>query len=531
MRGRGQDPVIQCWLEVEAEAGRVEWTHPRDVCCCWISTHWHIKVKDENYGIVLDAFEFRLKPGGEYGFDDYGEYGVRNAEALERFYRRQMAGMNNSEIQTTTGDKPGVMADPEDTELTECSAPEDELSSCSDLLRSDFFRVFLWGQSALAISGNAGVIVYRLFVEKKGTSVAFLTMVINLAVSDFLMGVYLAVIGAADTHYSGVTLASVPLFERDWQFYAQTGICLPLPINRGYSDGQRYSFGVFVVLNFVLCLVIGAGQSFTYISIRRTSQATKQGSQQHEVTIARRLVLVVLTDFVCWLPIGLLGLMASQGSPIPGVVNVWAAIFVLPLNSALNPFLYTISTLRQRWARDKMKTQIERMMGKLHVQIRTWPRDKVEELVNFCIRTQLVERSHVLKLAGVTEVDLAATDLKPRHVCPTVKDLAMLPHDQVEDLIFSLQEAGVLHLDRVLERADFKTPSTTTTTTLHPPPTDDDKMHAESTHTQADRESRDVEVNGRNATAPQAEMVDIFSTQAEVHHVHDIGHENKTLAG
>ena len=36
----------------------------------------------------------------------------------------------------------------------QCQAPTDELSSCSDLLRSDFFRVFLWALSFLAIAGN-----------------------------------------------------------------------------------------------------------------------------------------------------------------------------------------------------------------------------------------------------------------------------------------------------------------------------------------------------------------------------------------
>ncbi|XP_076466145.1 uncharacterized protein LOC143297613 [Babylonia areolata] len=38
-----------------------------------------------------------------------------------------------------------------------------------------------------------------------------------------------------------------------------------------------------------------------------------------ELTIARRLFLVVFTDFCCWFPVGLMGLLASRGFPIPGV--------------------------------------------------------------------------------------------------------------------------------------------------------------------------------------------------------------------
>ncbi|KAK7096032.1 hypothetical protein V1264_005379 [Littorina saxatilis] len=46
-----------------------------------------------------------------------------------------------------------------------------------------------------------------------------------------------------------------------------------------------------------------------------------------------------MSDFLCWFPIGVLGLLASREIPIPGEVNVDVAVFVLPLNSALNPFL------------------------------------------------------------------------------------------------------------------------------------------------------------------------------------------------
>nr|KAG5689835.1 hypothetical protein BaRGS_029313 [Batillaria attramentaria] len=45
-----------------------------------------------------------------------------------------------------------------------------------------------------------------------------------------------------------------------WEFYGRSGICLPLPITRQQYQGQKYAFGVFVVLNFVLFLLIGAGQ-------------------------------------------------------------------------------------------------------------------------------------------------------------------------------------------------------------------------------------------------------------------------------
>nr|KAG5710408.1 hypothetical protein BaRGS_022226 [Batillaria attramentaria] len=77
-----------------------------------------------------------------------------------------------------------------------------------------------------------------------------------------------------------------------------------------------------------------------------------------DLSIARRLVTVVLSDFFCWFPIGLMGLLASHGVPLPGEVNVATAIFVLPVNSALNPFLYTFSVFMER----RRKAKEERLM-------------------------------------------------------------------------------------------------------------------------------------------------------------------------
>nr|KAG5694377.1 hypothetical protein BaRGS_002231 [Batillaria attramentaria] len=360
--------------------------------------------------------------------------------------------------------------------LTQCLAPTDELSSCSDLLRSDFFRVFLWGLSLLAVTGNAGVLIYRLFLEKVGSSLAYRVLVVNLSVSDLLMGVYLAIVGAADEYFRGdyiwqeakwkhsgvchtagflafvsgevsalticlitldrflvlrfpfsshlhltkvsalsacaaiwgmgVALAIVPLVRTDWQFYGQTGICLPLPILRRQFEGQSYAFGVYIVLNFVLFLLIGLGQVFIFHSIHTTAKATQKDSRQQEVTIARRLFLIIFSDFCCWFPIGLMGLLASSGTPIPGVVNVWAAIFVVPLNSALNPFLYTLNTLSERLAKKRMLRRIDKMLDSLLTELCSWPIEKVEEHVRYCITVSRMDRKLVFQCPQSERKDL-----------------------------------------------------------------------------------------------------------------------------
>jgi hypothetical protein len=66
------------------------------------------------------------------------------------------------------------------------------------------------------------------------------------------------------------------------------------------------------------------------------------------MAVARRLLLVAVTDFCCWFPVGVMGLLAKGGTAIPGQVSAWTAVVILPLNSALNPFLYTINSIAQK---------------------------------------------------------------------------------------------------------------------------------------------------------------------------------------
>ena len=42
------------------------------------------------------------------------------------------------------------------------------------------------------------------------------------------------------------------------------------------------------------------------------------------------------------------GLLAISGQVISGEVYAWVAVFILPINSALNPFLYSFANLRKK---------------------------------------------------------------------------------------------------------------------------------------------------------------------------------------
>lgn len=69
----------------------------------------------------------------------------------------------------------------------------------------------------------------------------------------------------------------------------------------------------------------------------------------NDMTIAKRMALLVFTDFVCWAPIAFFGLTAIAGYPLIDVPNSkFLLVLFYPLNSCANPFLYAILTKQYR---------------------------------------------------------------------------------------------------------------------------------------------------------------------------------------
>nr|KAG5690338.1 hypothetical protein BaRGS_027635 [Batillaria attramentaria] len=78
-----------------------------------------------------------------------------------------------------------------------------------------------------------------------------------------------------------------------------------------------------IVLNFVLFLLIAVGQIVIYWSIQTNSMSTADATRRsRDMAIARRLFAIVISDFTCWFPVGLLGVMASTGIPVSGAITL-----------------------------------------------------------------------------------------------------------------------------------------------------------------------------------------------------------------
>ena len=136
-------------------------------------------------------------------------------------------------------------------------------------------------------------------------------------------------------------------------------ICVGLPLNTEEYPGESYATGIFIGMNSIIFILIAVGQVLIYRANRvNTSKVAMFGARakrryKEDLAIARHLSLVVVTDFCCWFPVCVMGVLAQTGHNISDDVIAWSAVVVLPINSALNPLLYTAPTLGSLVARGR----------------------------------------------------------------------------------------------------------------------------------------------------------------------------------
>ncbi|CAL8401265.1 unnamed protein product [Boreogadus saida] len=147
----------------------------------------------------------------------------------------------------------------------------------------------------------------------------------------------------------GFLIAVAPLMNEDvfGNYYGRNGVCFPLHSDRQEKPmAKSYSTVIFLGLNLVAFLVIAISYSSMFYSIYKTGiNATDVRHRLHkDVAVANRFFFIVFSDALCWIPIFLVKILSLLKVEIPGTISSWVVIFILPINSALNPILYTLTT-------------------------------------------------------------------------------------------------------------------------------------------------------------------------------------------
>ncbi|XP_054711099.1 leucine-rich repeat-containing G-protein coupled receptor 5-like [Uloborus diversus] len=290
-----------------------------------------------------------------------------------------------------------------DKQPVQCLPEPGPFMPCEDLFGWWSLRCGVWVVFLLAMLGNGVVVVVLLFGRSKVDVPRFL--VCNLAMADFFMGIYLGILAVVDASTLGefrvyaiqwqmsagcqiagflgvlsselsvYTLAVITL-ERNyaithamhlnkrlslkhasyimgagWTFallmallpllgisdYRKFAVCLPFET----EDPWSMSYVVFLILVNGVAFLTLMGCYLKMYWVIRGSQAWNSNDSR----IAKRMALLVITDFICWAPIAFFSLTAVFGVDLISLEEAKVfTIFVLPLNSCANPFLYAIFT-------------------------------------------------------------------------------------------------------------------------------------------------------------------------------------------
>lgn len=145
-------------------------------------------------------------------------------------------------------------------------------------------------------------------------------------------------------------IALYPILERVFRnsdYFATNGLCLPLHIDQPLTAGWQYSLFIYLGINFsaVLMIIYFYARMYTMIiDGRQTSRPVLLRSEKREDAIlAIRLFFIVVVDCLCSIPIVVIKVMALANVSISASIYGWLVVFIIPINSALNPILYTLA--------------------------------------------------------------------------------------------------------------------------------------------------------------------------------------------
>ena len=291
----------------------------------------------------------------------------------------------------------------------ECLPGPDALRPCDDIMGNVILTSISWLFSIIALLGNAMVFCVLMLSRRTVSVTKFL--LVNLSFADLCLALYLFILVSASSHTHGnyynyvrewqygggcsvagflaifssqlsmlvlviitveryfaivhamhfhrrvsmnhaaigmviawcisLLMAILPLVGVN--SYNEVAICLPF---RSDSNGDLVYIGVVLIVNLGLFLFVFISYLRMFFVVR--SPHLDNGQQRSDSEVAKRMALLVFTDFFCWGPIAFVGLWSAFGYTDTLGITVKNSKFLLviffPINALCNPFLYAVST-------------------------------------------------------------------------------------------------------------------------------------------------------------------------------------------
>ncbi|CAB3397397.1 unnamed protein product [Caenorhabditis bovis] len=283
-----------------------------------------------------------------------------------------------------------------------CYPQPDSLNPCENIVGYPLLRIAIWVVCLSAIVGNIIVWVTLAVAYEKRMKVHYLYMA-NMSIADMITGVYLAVLAISDAKMSDEYYRHAVWWQTGWGcrsagflavFASELGIISMFLIAFEMSYNTRQSFrgrrlgattgGLLMIGGWIfatimgilpwfgassysessVCLPLRAASIFdkaylifglTFNCLAFVAMAVSYGfivkmlkeneTRDEDKALIKKMVLLVVTDLICWFPTLFFGFTAAIGYPLISLSNAkFVLVFFFPINAFANPFLYVFFT-------------------------------------------------------------------------------------------------------------------------------------------------------------------------------------------
>ena len=138
---------------------------------------------------------------------------------------------------------------------------------------------------------------------------------------------------------------------KEFGYYGGTSVCMPRFYVASGDNAWQYTFTI-ITINFGAFMIIVACYIAMYFQFKKQRQQFRNNkSAKQEAKMQKRIARIIATDFACWIPICIMSYMRIRGYDFSNIIYQVSAVFLLPINSALNPFLYSslFDKLLKKW--------------------------------------------------------------------------------------------------------------------------------------------------------------------------------------
>ena len=112
-----------------------------------------------------------------------------------------------------------------------------------------------------------------------------------------------------------------------------------------YQLATLFSIVVFIGINTACFIIVFLSYIMIFHAVSKSRKRTNRAASEQEIKMALRMFSIVLTDFLCWIPISFACIFVQCGViTVPPELYAWVVAFILPINSSINPFLYTLAS-------------------------------------------------------------------------------------------------------------------------------------------------------------------------------------------